>query len=192
MDTLSPSPYSDAACSADIDRLGSIERALKRIETTKAELIAAATKTIEEEATALLAEKTTLETRIAEWCAKERDRLTGNYSTKTVAFSAGTVAWRLGKPSIEFDDAIVATKLARFKKSAIAAILDLAWWGRFTSVKIDLSKQKIAGGTGDERVKLRKWLGQGIRFLPGEESFSIVPAGTADELADRPPAEAAE
>lgn len=183
MNDLAPLPGdllvdSDATCSLAMERLGAVRRDRARIATTLAELVAAATKTAEDEATPLIAEEAALEARIAAWCSAERARLTGNNSTKTVGFSSGTVSWRLGKPKVQIDEALKEFIVVQLRKTR-------GFFDRFTVQTVAPSKAKMMAATEPEKAKLAKI--RGVRFLPGEEAFSIVPAGA--ELAARPEAE---
>ncbi len=169
-----PPVTSDAAADAAIARMGQLARELSRIETTKAELIAAATATAEGEATPRIAERDRLEAKVAAWCAQERARLTGNGSTKTVGFSAGTVAWRLGRPTVEIDKAL--------EEKILEALYRNRGFSRFIKVTETPSKSAMQNATDKEKAVLARI--KGIRFVPGGEAFTITPAGA--ELADRP------
>lgn len=168
---------SDDATAAAIARLGFIARELQRIETRQAEAAAKLKQSAEALATPLIAEKVAIEAKVAAYCARERERLTRKGETKTVEFPTGTVCWRTGVETVEFDQT--------HKKNILLALRKIpGFLKRFTVPKVDLSKTKMKAATDTEKLKLKKI--RGITFVPPGESFSIEPAGSA--LADRPEA----
>lgn len=172
-DPIVSDPQADLA----IARIGALSRDLARIETTKAELIAAATATAEAEATPLLAERNVLSAKVEAYCAANRARLAPE--GKTVEFASGLVAWRQTSGSIEIDKALESKIIDYFRSVR-------GFYKRFVRVTEAVSKRAIAAATPEEKAKLGKV--KGIRFVPGEEAFSITPAGASDGLADRPEA----
>lgn len=172
---------SDSSCALGIARLGEIEREKARIATTKAEVISAATKALEDEATALLAEETPLRAGIRTYCDRNKLRLAG--SVQHAEFATGSVEWERGRLRTEIDEEIAGPKLATLRTKAVKALATV-WFGRFIEMKLSLAPAKIKAATDPEKARLMKSLG--VSFPRGEDVFRILPAGA--ELADRPEA----
>ncbi|PHM24612.1 host-nuclease inhibitor Gam family protein [Xenorhabdus ehlersii] len=151
-------PQSREQVSADIKKIGDIQRELTRIETEINDEIAVIanrnTPTIE----ALKAELNILQKGVQIWCEANRNEITNSHKTKTANLITGEVSWRTRPESVSIKGVDVVIKALKILK------LD-----RFIRTKEEINKEAIlADKNAVKEIK-------GISIISGKEDFSIIP-----------------
>ena len=176
---------SDEACAAAIAEVGAVDRKLAAIATEKSAAVAAATKAAEDKATPLLARRSALSAGVEAYATEHRGRLAR--SGKTVEFPTGTVNWRDAVDSIDIPPDVEKKIVGPLKQKILGALKKLIeFYAPLVSVSVKLSKTGIKSACQNDPALQAKLKRQGIAFVAGEETCTIVPAGA--ELADRPEA----
>jgi phage host-nuclease inhibitor protein Gam len=123
-------PQSMDEADALLAELGRLERERRLIQAALDEKVAAAKKDAEDQALLLGPQMQALTARLQAWAEANRQTLTKGGKTKTVKLPAGTIAWKLGRPSLTVaDEAAAIAKLralGRPELLRVVAALDKA------------------------------------------------------------------
>jgi len=163
----------DEACAAAIARIGEVERALQRIEASKAKHVADAASEAEEKATPLQNERAELEAQIRAYAEAHRQRLTDGFRRKSAPFTTGECEWRLGTGRVIVDDR------PEMKPKIFERLKKL---GGFIRIREEIDRSAIGKAL---RADPKAPVGRvpGISFEPPVESFVVKPTGA--ELVER-------
>ncbi|ENS4527037.1 host-nuclease inhibitor Gam family protein [Salmonella enterica] len=150
-------PQSKEQVSADIKKIGDIQRELTRIETDANDQIAVIMGQNTPKIEALQAELDVLQKGVQTWCEANRSRITKGGS-KTANLITGEVSWRTKPDSVSIKG--VELVLETLKKLKL---------DRFIRRKEEVNKDAIlADKKAVENIK-------GISIVSGKEVFSITP-----------------
>lgn len=150
-------PQSKEQVSADIKKIGDIQRELTRIETNANDQIAVIMGQNTPKIEALRAELDVLQKGVQTWCEANRSSITKGDS-KTANLITGEVAWRKNPDSVSIKG--VKLVLETLKKLKL---------DRFIRRKEEVNKDAIlADKKAVENIK-------GISIVSGKEVFSITP-----------------
>ncbi|ECL8857221.1 host-nuclease inhibitor protein Gam [Salmonella enterica] len=150
-------PQSKEQVSADIKKIGDIQRELTRIETDANDRIAVIMGQNTPKIEALRAELDILQKGVQTWCEANRSSITKGGS-KTANLITGEVAWRTKPDSVSIKG--VELVLETLKKLKL---------DRFIRRKEEVNKDAIlADKKAVENIK-------GISIVSGKETFSITP-----------------
>ncbi|EFR0684360.1 host-nuclease inhibitor protein Gam [Salmonella enterica] len=150
-------PQSKEQVSADIKKIGDIQRELTRIETDANDQIAVIMGQNTPKIEALRAELDVLQKGVQTWCEANRSSITKSGS-KTANLITGEVAWRTKPDSVSIKG--VELVLETLKKLKL---------DRFIRRKEEVNKDAIlADKKAVENIK-------GISIVSGKETFSITP-----------------
>lgn len=127
-----PVPQSRDQVSAEIREIGEKQRDLVRIQAMMNDQLAEVKERWEEQAQPLQARIDTLTQGIQIWSDANRDTLTQGGKTKTAAFPAGEIAWRLRPPSVRVTGA-----------EAVLDVLRRLGLTRFVRTKDEVNKEAI-------------------------------------------------
>lgn len=151
-------PQSKEQVSADIKKIGDVQRELIRIETEINDQIAVITDRNTPTIDALKTQLDVLQNGVQIWCEANRVDITQNGKTKTANLITGDVSWRTRPDSVVI-------------KGADAVIDALESFGlhRFIRVKEEINKEAIlADQSAVAGIK-------GISIISGKEIFAITP-----------------
>lgn len=129
---VAPVPQDRDQVTAAIREIGELQRQIVRTSTEMNDELAAVKERYEAQAQPLQARIDALTQGLQIWAEANRDRITQNGKTKTVAFPSGELNWRTRPPSVRVTGA-----------EAVLDILRRMGLGRFIRSKEEVNKEAI-------------------------------------------------